>query len=139
MRIWLFGGSGIELGGLSYQSSSGGVRILECAPHFLANVGELLQVLVPILTQFVIHQAFRIFPFPVTVVLIATIPYNIGHDAEEGQFLVIAREALVLGVVQFPRAVIVQNVPEDVRVAIKEVLLGHLVVEELAFVAPCSG
>lgn len=123
----------------THQCSSGRVRILECTPHFLANVRELLQVLVPIFTQFVIHQPLCVLALPVPVVLVATVPDNVGHDAEEGQLLVVARETLVLGVVQLPRPVIVEYVPEVVGVAVKEILLRYLIVEKLALAAAQQG
>ena len=91
----------------TYQSSCGSVGILECPPHFLADIRQLLQVLVPIFTQFVIHQAFGILPLAVSVVLVTAVADYVGHDAEEGQLLVIAREALVFRVVQLPRTVVV--------------------------------
>lgn len=115
------------------------MRVLECPPHLLANVRELLQVLVPIFTQFVIHQPLCVLALPVPVVLVAAVPDHVGHDAEEGQLLVVARQALVFRVVQLPRAVVVEYVPEVVRVAVKEILLRDLIVEELALATAQQG
>jgi len=110
------------------------VRILEGPPHLLAHVGQLLQILIPVLRQLVVHQPLRVLPLPVPVVLVAAIANDIRHYSKEGQLLVVAGEAFVLRVVQLARPVVVQYVPEDVRVPIEEVFFAVLVVEELPFI-----
>ncbi len=60
------------------------------------------------------HEPLRVLPLPVPVVLVAAVSDDVGHDAEEGQLLVVLRQALALGEVQLPRAVVVQDVAEDV-------------------------
>lgn len=63
----------------------------------------------------------------------AAVPDDLGHDAVEGQLLVEGLDALVPRVVQLPRAVKVQNVPEHFGVSVEEEFLSVLVVEKLFF------
>lgn len=116
------------------QRRRGRVRVLKRAPHLLARVGELLERLVAVLAQLVVHQSLRILSFSVPIVLVAAVADDVRQDAEERQLLVVAGETLVLRVVELTGAVVVENVPKDVRVAVEEVLLALLVVEELALV-----
>ncbi len=60
------------------------------------------------------HEPLRVLPLPVPVVLVAAVPDDVRHDAEEGQLLVVLRQALALGEVKLPGAVVVQDVAEDV-------------------------
>jgi len=110
------------------------VRVLEGPPHLLPHVGQLLQILIPVLRQLVVHQPLRVLPLPVPVVLVTTVPYNVRHYAEEGQLLVVAGEAFVLRIMQFACPVVVEYVPEDVRVPVEEVLFAVLVVEKLPLI-----
>ncbi|KAF3861040.1 hypothetical protein F7725_001295 [Dissostichus mawsoni] len=55
------------------------------------------------------------------------VPDDLGHDAVEGQLLVEGLDALVPRVVQLPRAVKVQNVPEHFGVSVEEEFLSVLV------------
>lgn len=70
------------------------------------------------------------------VVLVTAVPDHVGQDAEESQLLVVTGQAFVLWVVQLARPVIVQDVPKNVRIPVKEVLLCGLVEEELPLVRP---
>lgn len=99
------------------------------------DISQLLKVLVvTILTELVVHEPLGILPFAVLVVLEAAVADHVREDAEEGELFLVAGEALVFGVVQLAGAVVVEDVPENVRVAVEEVLLRVLVVEELALV-----
>lgn len=118
------------------EGRRGGVRILEGAPHLLADgpFGGVAESGLRLL-QAVVHHPLGILPLPVAVVLVAAVADDVGDDAEEGQLLVVGHETLVAGVVQLPRPVVVQYVAEEVRVAVEEVLPAGLVVEELPLVA----
>jgi len=116
------------------QGTRGRVRVLKGPPHLLPHVGQLLQILIPVLRQLVVHQPLRVLPLPVPVVLVTTVPYNVRHYAEEGQLLVVAGEAFVLRIMQFACPVVVEYVPEDVRVPVEEVLFAVLVVEKLPLI-----
>jgi len=95
----------------------------------------LLKVLVvTILTELVVHEALGVFALAVLVILEAAVADDVREDAKEGELLLVAGEALVFGVVQLAGAVVVEDVPENVRVAVEEVLLRVLIVEELALV-----
>lgn len=50
--------------------------------------------------------------------------------------VMIPGETFMLGVVQFSSPVIVENVPEYVRIAVEEILFRLLIVEEFALVGP---
>lgn len=126
-----------EAGDIVEDERSGGrVRVAERAPHLLSDVGELRQVLVAVLRQLVVHQPFRVLTLPVPIVLVAAVTDHVRQYAEERQLLVVAGQALVLRIVQLAGPVIVEYVPEYVRVPVKEILLAVLVVEELALVGP---
>uniref|UniRef100_A0A182IQ13 Uncharacterized protein n=1 Tax=Anopheles atroparvus TaxID=41427 RepID=A0A182IQ13_ANOAO len=105
---------------VEHERGSGSMRILEGAPHPLADVGQLPQVVVAALRQLVVHQALGVLALPVAVVLVAAVADHVRHDAEEGQLLVVAEQTLVARVVQLAGAVVVEDVPEDVRVAVEE-------------------
>lgn len=111
-----------------------GVRVLEGPPHLLPDVGQLWQVLVSVLRQLVVHKPLGVLPLPVPVVLVTTVPYDVRQDAEERQLLVVAGQAFVFRIMQLPRAVVVENVSKNVRIAIEKILLALLVEKELAFV-----
>lgn len=113
------------------------MRVLKCPPHFLAGVAQVLgrlRILFVVLAQLVVHDALGVLPLAVAVVLVAAVADDVRHDAEEGQLLIIAGQALVLRVVQLARPVVVEDVPEDVRVAVEEVLFRLFVVEEFTLV-----
>jgi len=118
------------------ERRGGRVWVAECPPHLLPDVGELWQVLVAVLRQLVVHQPLGVLTLPVPVVLVAAVADDVWQYAEERQLLVVAGQALVLRVVQLAGAVVVEYVPEYVRVAVEEVLLAVFVVEELPFVRP---
>uniref|UniRef100_A0A182M588 Uncharacterized protein n=1 Tax=Anopheles culicifacies TaxID=139723 RepID=A0A182M588_9DIPT len=80
---------------VEHERGSGSMRILEGAPHPLSDVGQLLQVVVTVLRQLVVHQPFGIFPLPVAVVLVAAVPDHVRHDAKECQLLVVAEQTFV--------------------------------------------
>ena len=114
------------------------VRVLEGAPHLLAQVALLGggggAGAVGVLAQLVVEQPFGVLALPVAVVLVATVADDVRHDAEEGQLFVVAGQTLVLRIVQLARSVVVEDVPEDLRIAVEKVLFDLLVVEELALV-----
>lgn len=93
------------------QGGGGSVRVLERPPHLLPDVGQLLQVLVAVLRELVVHQALGVLALPVAVVLVAAVADHVGEDAEEGELLVVAGQALVLRVVELAGAVVVEDVP----------------------------
>lgn len=66
-----------------------------------------------------------------TAHLHAAVADDLWHDAVEGQLFVKGLDALVFGIVELPSPVKVQNMPEHLRVAVEEVFLCVLVVEEL--------
>uniref|UniRef100_A0A182VHD5 Uncharacterized protein n=1 Tax=Anopheles merus TaxID=30066 RepID=A0A182VHD5_ANOME len=68
----------------------------------------------------VVHQPLRIFALPVAVVLVAAVADHVGHDAEKGQLLIVAEQTLVPRVVQLAGAIVVEDVAEDVRIAVEE-------------------
>lgn len=116
------------------EGRRGCVRVLEGSPHLLTDVRQLLQVLVPVLRQLVVHQPLCILPLPVPVVFVTAVADDVRKDAEKCQLFVITRQALVFWVVQFPRAIVVENVTKYIRVTIEEVLLTFFVIEKLPFV-----
>lgn len=67
----------------------------------------------------------------VMVHLHAAVADDLWHDAVEGQLFVKGLDALVFGIMELPSPVKVQNMPEHLRVAVEEVFLCVLVVEEL--------
>lgn len=114
----------------------GRVRVAERAPHFLPYISKLRQVLVAVFRQLVVHQPFGVLALPVPVVLVTTVADYVRQYAEKRQFLVVAGQALVFRIVKLAGPVIVEYVPEYVRVPVEEILLAILVVEKLAFVGP---
>lgn len=67
----------------------------------------------------------------VRIYLHAAVPNNFWHDAVEGQLFIKGLDALVFGIMELPSAVKVQNMPEHLRVSVKEVFLRVLIVEKL--------
>jgi len=119
---------------VEHERGGGDVRILKSSPHLLANVEQLLEGLIAVLAQLVVHQPLGVLALAVPIVLVTAVADHVRQDAEERQLLVVARQALVLRIVQLTGPVVVEDVPEDIRIPIEEVLLALLVVEELALV-----
>ena len=122
---------------VEHQGGGADVRVLERSPHLLAQRNG--RVVVTVLRRLVVQQALRVLALAVPVVLVAAVANDLRHDAEEGQLVVVGGDALVLGVVQAPRAVVVEHMAEEVRVAVEEVLLRVVVVEELLLVGAQQG
>lgn len=110
------------------------MRILERAPHFLSNVRELLQIVLAVFGEFVVHESLGILTFTISVVLVAAVADDVRQDAEERQFFIVAGETLVFRVVQLTCAIIIKNVTENVRVAIEKIFFDLFIVEKLAFI-----
>lgn len=87
-----------------------------------------------IFAQFVVENAFGVLSFPVAIVFVATVADDVRHDTEKGQLLVVAGQALVLRVVQFARPVVVEDVSENVRIAVEEIFFRLFVVKEFTLV-----
>ena len=113
------------------------MRVLEGPPHLLprvAQVGRRLRVLLVVLAQLVVQDPLGVLPLPVAVVLVTTVADDVRHDAEEGQLFVVAGQAFVLRVVQLARPVVVEDVAENVRIAVEEIFFRLFVVEEFPLV-----
>ncbi|GFR04126.1 hypothetical protein TNCT_343511 [Trichonephila clavata] len=121
------------------QCRSACVRVLEGPPHALSDIGMGHVVCRVGFGKLVVHKPFSVLSFPVPVVFVTAIADYIGNDAEEGELLIVRHEAFVLRVVQLTRPVIIEDVPEDVRVAVEEVLLEVLIIKELALVRTQQG
>ena len=102
------------------------MRGLESPPHLFPPALRDDSVTRFLLLELVVHQSLRVFPFPVSVVFVAAVADDVRHDSEEGQLLVVLRQALVLRVVQLARSIVVENVPEDFWVSIEKVFFGIL-------------
>ena len=81
----------------------------------------------------IIANSFLVFAVSVAVVLVTTVGDHFGHDAEKFQLVVDRGNALRAREVHFARAIITQDVSEDFRIAVEEVLVSFLVVKVLLF------
>ena len=105
------------------------LRILEGVPHLLAQSGRHGRLGVG--HDLLVEEALVGLALLVAVLLVAAVAHEVGQDAEEGQLLLVGVDALGLGVVEAPGAVEIEYVTEELRVAVQEVLVGLLVVEEV--------
>lgn len=120
---------------IEHQRHGARVRVLKRAPHGLAERHIRRHHIFAVVVLLIVLNPLRVLPPAIFVLLITAVPYYLRNDAEEGQLLVIGGDALVARVVQLPGSVEVEDVPEDVRVAVEKVLVAFLVEEEVALCA----
>ena len=63
--------------------------------------------------------------------------YYVWNDTKECEFFVILHKTLVFRIVEFSGPVIVENVPENVRISVKKVFFGCFVEKEFPFIGSC--
>ena len=85
------------------------------------------------------HSPFSVVSLLIPVIFIAAIPDDVRHYPKEIHFLFKRHDALVLRIVHLARPVITQYVPEDIRITVKEKLLGFFIIEEVPLVGAKQG
>ena len=111
------------------------MRVLKRPPHFLlespcdlrVGVGRIRRV-------FIFEEPLAVLALAILVLLKAAVADDVRHNAKERQFLVERHHAGVLREVELSSAVVVEDVAEDVGIAVEEVLPDVLVEEEVFLV-----
>ena len=128
---------------VEHEGRGAGLRVLERPPHSFTDVlgrgktGSGCGFFVRF--RLIVGNPLHVFPLPVAVILLAAVADDVLSDAEEGELVVERGDAFVFRVVHRARPVVAENMSEDVRIAVEEILSCVVIEEELLLVGSQQG